>query len=141
MTWIIIVIIAVVVIVVFRFLNDLNKDNYDLQGKPLANKFSMITMMINDAAFGGKGKVVPIDKRRYNLYEEGQNQIICFSYSTGHLTITWKYKYYQKEVTLEKMFQDVRNLSLIQQQRIANVMIDEMAIVIAKHQSNVINGF
>ena len=143
MTWVVvaIIIITIIVIVIFRFISDLNKDNYDLQGKSLAEKFSMVISTINDAAFSGGGRVISINKRQFNLYEEGQNQIVCFGYSTGHLTIIWKYKYYQKEVSYEKIFRDVRNLSLFEQQRIANVMIDEMNLVIAKHQSNVLNGF
>ena len=141
MTWIVVVIITIVVIIIFRFISDLNKDNYDLQGGSLAEKFSMVVLTINDAAFSGGGRIIPINKRQFNLYEEGQNQIVCFGYSTGHLTIIWKYKYYQKEVSYEKIFRNVRNLSLSEQQRIANVMIDEMNLVIAKHQNNVLGGF
>lgn len=74
--------------------------------------------MINEAAFNGNGSITVLDKREFCLYEDGQNQIIKFHYSTGHLTIIWKYKYYQKEIVHEKLFSDVRNLSLIQQQNL-----------------------
>ena len=61
-------------------------------------------------------------------------------YSTGHLTITWKYKYFQKEVVHEKIFNNVRNLSIFEQQRIAEIMVSEMAVVISNHQNNVLKG-
>ena len=47
-----------------------------------------------------------------------QNQIIKFQYSTGHLTITWKYKYFQKEIVHERQFNDVRNLLLFKKPRV-----------------------
>lgn len=143
MIWVIV--IAIIVIILFRFFNDLNKDNYDLQGQSLSEKFKFTVEMLNDAAFNGQGAVTTLDKRSFNLYQDGQNQIIYFTYGTGHLTITWKYKYFkykyfQKEVVHEKLFRDVRNLSLFEQQKIAEIMIKEMAVVIANHQNNVIGG-
>ena len=96
--------------------------------------------MINEAAFNGDGSVTTLDKREFNLYEDGQNQIIKFQYSTGHLTITWKYKYFQKEIVHERQFNDVRNLSLFEQQKIGEQMIREMAVVVERHKNNVIGG-
>ena len=40
------------------------------------------------------------------------NQMIEFLYSQGVLAITWKYKYYQKELIHKRSFLNVRNLSL-----------------------------
>ena len=96
--------------------------------------------MINDSAFNGDGSVTSLDKREFNLYEDGHNQIIKFQYSTGHLTITWKYKYFQKEIVHERQFNDVRNLSLFDQQKIGEQMIKEMATVVERHKNNVIGG-
>jgi hypothetical protein len=138
MIWVIV--IGIIVFILFRFLTDLNKDNYDLQGQSLAEKFKFTVESLNDAAYNGQGSVTTLDKRSFNLYEYGSNQIIHFVYGTGHLTITWKYKYFQKEVVHEKQFNDVRNLSLFEQQKIAKIMIKEMAVVIANHQNNVIGG-
>ena len=90
----VIFILVIVGIVLFNFANDLNKDNYDLQHQNVHEKFATITGALNAFAFNGKGSVIPLDKRSYNLYEDGKNQIINFNYSTGHLTITWKYKYF-----------------------------------------------
>ena len=111
-----------------------------LQGQSLSEKFKFTVEALNDAAYNGRGSITTLDKRRFNLYENGSNQIIHFNYSTGHLTITWKYKYFQKEIVHEKQFNEVRNLSLFEQQKLAEVMIKEMMTIIANHQNNVITG-
>lgn len=134
------IVIAIIGIILFRFFTSLSKDNDDLQGRTLAEKFNVIVNMINEAAFNGAGSVTTLDKREFNLYEDGQNQIIKFQYSTGHLTITWKYKYFQKEIVHERQFNDVRNLSLFEQQKIGEQMIREMALVVERHKNNVIGG-
>jgi len=134
------IVIAIIGIILFRFFSSLSKDNDDLQGRTLPEKFNVIVSMINDAAFNGDGSVTTLDKREFNLYEDGQNQIIKFQYSTGHLTITWKYKYFQKEIVHERQFNDVRNLSLFEQQKIGEQMIKEMATVVERHKNNVIGG-
>jgi len=135
------VIIIIVVIILFRFFNDLNKDNSDLQGQTLADKFQFLVIDLNEAAFNGNGRVTTLDKRSFNLYQDGQNQIINFNYSTGHLTITWKYKYFQKEIVHEKQFNDVRNLSIFEQQKLATIMVNEMNAIVEKHQNNVLKDF
>tara|TARA_B110000977_G_C10786473_1_gene380719 strand:+ start:131 stop:553 length:423 start_codon:yes stop_codon:yes gene_type:complete len=138
MIWI--VVIGIVGFIMIRFFSDLNKDNTDLQGQPLSKKFTVIVNSINEAAYGGMGKVTILDKRSFNLYQDVQNQIINFQYGTGHLTITWKYKYFQKEIVHEKQYNDVRNLSLFEQQKIADNMISEMEQVLENHKNNVIGG-
>jgi hypothetical protein len=137
MIWLIVIVIVGYIFI--RFFISLSKDNDDLQGRTLDDKFNVIVNMINQAAFDGDGSVTTLDKREFNLYQEGQNQIIKFHYSTGHLTITWKYKYFQKEVVHERQFNNVRNLSLFDQQKIGEQMIKEMAIVVERHINNVIN--
>ena len=138
MIWVIV--IGIVVFVLFSFFSDLNKDNVDLQGQSLSEKFSVIVSSINEVAYGGMGKVTTLDKRSFNLYQNGQNQIINFQYGTGHLTITWKYKYFQKEIVHEKTYNNVRNISLFEQQKIADNLISEMDQVVENHKNNVIGG-
>ena len=106
----------------------------------LDEKFGVIANALNQAAFNGRGDITRLNKRAFNLYENGQNQIILFRYSTGHLTIMWKYKYFQKEVIHERQFDNVRNLSIFEQQKIAEHMIFEMALIIKNHKGNVIGG-
>jgi hypothetical protein len=134
------IVIVIVGYILIRFFIALSKDNDDLQGRTLDDKFDVIVNMINDAAFDGAGSVTTLDKREFNLYEDGQNQIIKFQYSTGHLTITWKYKYFQKEVVHKRQYNDVRNLSSFDQEKIGKQMISEMAMVVEKHKNDVIGG-
>jgi hypothetical protein len=136
MIWIAIIVVIVGVIL-FRFFSDLNKDNYDIENQNLSEKFSIIVSILNESAFDGYGTVTILNKRTFNLYEEGKNQILSFYYSTGHLTITWKYKYFQKEVIHEHQFNNVRNLSIFEQQSIAKQMIAEMNLIIDKHKRDV----
>ncbi len=137
MVWTIIIIVVVIIIV--RFSLDVNKDNYDLQGTTLADKFEFTVAMLNDSAFAGRAEIIYLDNRCFNLWQEGKNQIIQFTYGTGHLTITWKYKYFQKEVIHEKVFRHVRNISIFDQRKIAERMIKEMEVVVAQHQMDVID--
>ncbi|BBE17854.1 hypothetical protein AQPE_2013 [Aquipluma nitroreducens] len=137
MIWVIVIFIIGYILI--KYFLALNKDNNDLQGKTLDDKFHFIVDEINESAFNGNGHVTYIDKREFNLYEVGQNQIVKFHYSSGHLSIIWKYKYFQKEVILERQFNDVRNLSIFDQQRIAKAMITEMTIVVENHKANVLN--
>ena len=134
------IVIVIIGYTLIKFFSSLNQDNYDLQGQSMDNKFGVIVQSLNDAAFRGRGDVTTLDKRSFNLYENGQNQIILFRYGTGHLTMIWKYKYFQKEIVHEKTFNNVRNLSIFEQQKIADQMIFEMAQVVENHQNNVIGG-
>lgn len=138
-TTVIIFIILIIVFILGKFFLALNKDNKDLRNVPVEEKFEQIVHILNDAAFNGRGTITKKGNRDFTLYEEKQNQIITFSYSTGNLAITWRYKYFQKEILHEKIFSHVRNLSLFEQQKIADTMISEMDVVKQKHQQNVIS--
>lgn len=131
------IIIAVVGVIGFKFFSSLQEDKNDLQNRTLSDKFQTIVSMVNEAAFNGQGKVTEQDKREFNLYKEGENQIIKFQYSTGILTLIWKYKYFQKEVVLERQFDNARNLSIFEQQKFGQDLINEMLQVIAKHKAEV----
>lgn len=137
MTWIIIVII-IVLFTIIKFGTALNKDNDDLQGGSASDKFRTIVSVLNDQVFSGNGTITTTDKRSFNLYD-GYNQIILFHYSTGHLTIIWKYKYYEKEIIHERTFNDVRNLSIFEQQKIANSLCNEMNVIKENHMNNVLS--
>jgi len=136
MIWVIII-AAIIGIILFRFFSDLNKDNYDIENQNLSEKFSIIVSILNESAFDGYGTITILNKRSFNLYQDGKNQIVSFYYSTGHLTITWKYKYFQKEIVHEHQFNDVRNLSIFEQQNIAKQMIAEMNLIVDKHKKDV----
>jgi hypothetical protein len=127
-------VVLIIAVILFLFLRDMNKDKSDLRGISVGQKFSTIISLINREAFQGQGKITAIDIRECNLYKTGENQIIHFLYSTGNLTVIWKYKYYQQEVIHQKVFRDVRNLTELQQQSIARSMISEMRSIIKAHQ-------
>jgi hypothetical protein len=124
MIWIVVIII--IGYTVLSFIVNLNKDKIELNSQPLENKLEHLVKILNDSAFEGVGSVNIIDKRSFNLYKQGKNQIINFQYSTGHLTIIWKYKYFTQEVILEKQLPNVRNLDMNAQQRIAYALVEEM---------------
>lgn len=133
------IIVAVVAIILFRFFSSLNKDKADLRGNPLDVKFSYIISELNDFAFDGMADVKVINNRELCIYD-GANQIVNLHYSTGSLTIIWRYKYFQKEMRFEKVYNDVRNISSIQQLKIAKDIINEAIPRIENFQNNVISG-
>lgn len=138
MFWFIIIIGVVVVLV--KFGTALQEDKKDIRvNDNLATKFQVVVDSLNEKVFSGNGKITMLDNKSFNLYD-GYNQIIYFYYSTGHLTITWKYKYYQKEVVHEKIFENVRNISILEQQKIVNTICNEMSEIVEKHKMKVMTG-
>jgi hypothetical protein len=144
MKWLIItgvsLLTGVVVHLIYSFLRDLNKDNNDLEGISASDKFKIIVHELNRSAFNGKGDIIQVDKRNFNLYEDGSNQIIQFEYSTGILTIRWRFKYFHREVIHEKHFHDARNLSDSDQNIIALELIAEMSQIIETHKRKVLSA-
>ena len=63
--------------------------------------------------------------------------LIQFYYSTGNLTITLNYKFFQKELVYKKQFSGLRNLSAFMQHDIANEFIEVCNKKISEHQQNV----
>ncbi len=137
MTTIVIFIGIIFIISLFKFNSNLKEDKKELSVEPLEEKFQIITNILNEQAFLGKATIIKKGNREYELFEKGSNQLINFHYSTGHLTITWKYKYYQKEIIHTKQYDNVRNLSIFQQGNIANDMIKEMNVIVENHKKNV----
>ena len=137
MTTFLIIIGIIFVVVIYCFLMALNKDNNDLQGKSLSEKFKFIVKVLNEYAFNGQGEVIALEQWAFNLYVEDSNQIIQFYYRTGNLTIQWRYKYFQQEVVHSRQFNEVRNISIAQQQKIAESLIREMQIVVANHKRKI----
>ena len=134
MVWLVVAIVVIVGIYSFKFLVSIMEDDRELGFQSLQEKFRFIINLINVEAFKGLGTITVVDKNGFNLYQPGENQIINFHYSTGHLTITWKYKYFQKEVVCERTFENVRNLSIFEQENIAKRLIAEVRQKIYKHK-------
>ena len=139
MIWI--VTVGIVVFTIFKILNafkkDLKKDSLDLNGVELSEKFSVIVDLLNEVAFHNKGKVIKVDNKEFKLYGEGQNKIIYFLYGAGHLTVTWKHKYLQKEVVYKKTLYNARGIINEVQEKFCNDLVVEMSEVIKNHQKKV----
>ena len=93
--------------------------------------------VLNNQVFKGEGKVNYMEKMTCSLYKDGENQIIIFTYFSGHLGITWKYKYFHKEVVHEKVFYDALCSNNLEQRNFADKLINEMYVVIQRHKQNV----
>ena len=140
MYWVIgIVILIVIAEIGYVLFPDLSKDNYDHQEQ--IDKFGPILVAINDAAFNGGGSIATQGKRSFTLFKNEENQKINFQYVKGHLTITWHYIYFRKEIVLKKQIFDVGNLSFSKQQKIADRLIMEMTQVVDNHKNNTGGAF
>ena len=147
MKWIIGIIIFVIV---YSWLKSKKqkKNINDLYKKSAYEKFSKLVQMINYEAYKGEGMLFFINDRTFNLYKDGENQIITFEYNLKRLTITWKYLYFRKETVLTKVYDDPINLSPyndttlnpLEQEKIANEIILAMREKIAIHKSRVLGN-
>ncbi len=135
MIWTIVIIVAVFILI--KFIVELSKDKDDFQGQTLGEKFNVIINMLNETAFNGRGEITKINNRELNLYEVGTNQLVKFQYSTGSLTIDWRYKYFQKEIVHSRQYNNFRNLSLFEQQKIARIFIEEGLHKFEAHKQSV----
>jgi hypothetical protein len=118
---------------IIKFFIDLNKDNEDLKEKSLEEKFGIIVNFLNQNIFKGQGETINVDKREFNLGKRGSNSLVKFHYSTGHLTIIYKTLYLEKEFEFQKQYNDLRNISALDQQRIGKEILDGMSEEIDSH--------
>lgn len=96
--------------------------------------------MINQAAFNKEGSISYLSKNHIQLYKRGEHQLIEFFYSTGNLLIKWRFKWLQKEMIYETRFDNVRNLSLLEQKSIGEETLKEMVRRVKIHKINVESG-
>lgn len=129
--------IAVVLTVAFLFWRDLNKDRADLKGTTLEKKFSVMVDIINQSAYSGAGRTRSLSWRSFNLYRENALQIYNFNYSTGHLTLTWKFRAYQQEVTHAEDFHYVRNITEEKQKELVTRFLEECRVKMEVHINKV----
>lgn len=130
MIWFIIILIVGSMLVIFyQFLKDFNKDNKDLENQNIYKKFKVLADNINQSAYQGQGRIRmhPNDKRSFHIYMPNAPQIVEFNYSTGHLTIIWRYKYLgDNEIVYEETLRNVRDISNEQQRSVSKQIINEM---------------
>lgn len=138
-TLIVLLIITVLALIFLPFSRALMKDREELTRNPLDKKFEILISRVNQLLMGGRGEIIKTnDPRQVNLFDENHaNMIINFYYSTGHLTIILKYKYFHVELKKEMQFNDMRQAETFRQQDVANHFVEEARIAIQKHQNEV----
>jgi hypothetical protein len=119
--------------VFFLFGSSLNKDRGDLNGGTVEQKFSIMVDIINQWAYGGRGRTHSLSWRSFNLYMENAQQIFNFNYSTGHLTLTWKFKYYHQELMHTEDFNYVRNITAEKQKELVTRFLEECRVKLEVH--------
>jgi hypothetical protein len=93
----------------------------------------------NEVAFNGNGECL-VSQSELNLYESGTNQLVkSYGYSTGNLTIDWRYKYYQKEIVHSKQYNNVRNLSPLNNKKIGKFLLLEEGLCIIEEHKQMLN--
>lgn len=136
-TLIVLLIITLLAMIFLPFGRALMKDRSELHENPMEKKFNILITRINDLLMHGNGEVVKFkdDPRMLNLFDDNHaNMIIHFYYSTGSLTITLKYKYYQVELVKKMQFDNMRQAETFRQQDVANHFCEEASIAIRQHQ-------
>jgi hypothetical protein len=135
------IIIAIVVVFIGSGLIQNSKDSKDLAGRKLEEKFNVIVNIINNAAFANEGVIKEYDNKHICLIKLGGNQMIEFLYSQGVLAVTWKYKYFQKELIHKRSFLNMLNLTIFEQEKIAKGFVSEMNCKIEKHKELVMKDY
>ena len=116
-------VVFVLALIFVPFTRQLVKDKEELSRNPINKKFEILVGAINEFMLDGKGEVTLFEDepRLMNLMsEERRNMLIQFYYSTGNLTITLNYKFFQKELVYKKQLSGLRNLSAFIQPDNAN---------------------
>ena len=139
-TIIVLVVLLILALLVIPFTRQIVKDKQELESNPINEKFKILVDIVNDNILDGLGELILFDSepRQMNLFsDERSNILIVFYYSTGHLTITLKYKYLQNEMVFQKQFFNLRNLSVYRQKDIANEFIELSHRKMLEHQQTV----
>lgn len=135
-----VVIIGIILFFVISVFLNLGKDKESLQGKTITEKFSIIINRINEVGFRGEANIHRYSDTHISMvHRNGGNQFADIMYSQGTLMIEWRYKYLQKEMKFKKTFINVRNMSLIEQNNLADGLIAEMNDAVIRHQQQVMN--
>lgn len=140
-TIIVILILLVLALLTVSFTHNLVKDILELKKQPLEKKFEVIIQCVNEGLLDGGGQIVTFenDKRQVNLFNsQTPNKIIHFIYGTGNLSIIFKYKFFQVEMNCEELYKGVREISLMEQQNIADDFVQKALSDKLKHEKKVL---
>ncbi len=117
MLWIIL--IAVIGMSIIGFLRGMNKDNEDLQGQTLSEKFSVMVDLINQEIFNGMGHVEEHGKRDFTLYAPGFPHTLYFLYGAGNLRVEWRAVLFGQKYMISKEFHNLRDVTDKEQEQMA----------------------
>lgn len=129
-----VVILLIVGRSIFKLRKSLKSDKQFLSNNSLQNLISVLTERLNEYCYGGKGIINNIDEKSFSLYEQGSNQIIFFEYQGGNVYITWKYKYFQRELIYKMTLSHVKEATLEGQKKSAIHVIQEFNKALNKHK-------
>lgn len=136
-TLIVLLIITLMAMIFLPFSRALMKDRAELYENPMEKKFNILITQINTLLMNGQGEIVKFknDPRMLNLFDENlPNMIIHFFYSTGTLTITLYYKYYNDELVKKMQFHNLRQADTFIQMDVANNFCEEASLAIREHR-------
>lgn len=128
---------AIVVYVLYKFLIAASEDNKDVRDNPLHVRYSHFFGRLNKEIFNGEASVNQKAPHIYTLYKEDSNQILIFEYALGSMDIKWMYKYYQKELVHEQTLNNIKNVSVFEQDKLAEIVLNAMAPKIKRHKASV----
>lgn len=120
-----------------KFRSELKEDNQELQKQNLEDKFRYLIDGLNEYCYQGQGKITKIDNQTLSIYKENSCQIVNLLYGTGILTITWKFKYFQQEMTYKRNLNNARQPSTEWQKNSLNLVISEFLEQYKKHEEKV----
>lgn len=140
-TLIVLLIITLVALIFIPFSKALMRDRRELRANPMERKFGLLISRINTLMMNGSGEVIKTSNpRQVNLFSDDvPNMLICIFYSTGIVTVTLKYKYYQVELVKDFKYYDMREADAFRQTDVANSFAEDAAIAIQQHQ-RVVSG-
>lgn len=98
--------------------------------------FQHMLMILDQAAFNGRGQLSPVTPGCVQLSEEGSNQQILFFYGKDQLTIKWTFRYFQRELVHSQDFHLINYINDYEQELSAHDMIQGMAQVVQTHEEN-----
>lgn len=112
----------------------------ELNEMSLEERFGILIDGLNAYCYDSLGTITKLDNRTLNLYKKGSCQIINLHYSTGILTITWKFKYFQQEMIYTKNLPYNRDITPMWQLKMLEIIISEFLEKYTQHERNVLES-
>ena len=134
MLWIIL--ISVIGMSIITFLRGMNKDNEDLQGQTLSEKFSVMVDLINQEIFNGMGHIEEHGKRDFTLYAPGFPHTLYFLYGAGNLRIEWRAVLFGQKIVESREFHNLRNVTDKEQEQMALKLAQQFALRASQTQGD-----